>query len=208
MYKLINDYLKEDKLLAEALVATWTTNAQIPRVFKDTTEQLPPEATPIHKDPFKMGESDVIKRSVFITVAFPNHEYLMKYKEPTTKGVIVKEGLIKYFKCMPSEQHEFVSKQLKKHLAVMFFESLIDYDIFYELTKNGNIHIHGRMTFNKKLPDKEIKLSFHRIFKTPTKYIRTHVDIKDYNSDLWHDYHIKKEKGYQTTEHPHFTNIF
>lgn len=205
MIQLLKDYLKDDKILGEALIESRTINAQIPGVQNiiiknDTTDDV--------GQPFQVAPHNTLnKRVCFITVAFPNHEYFMRYKECTMKGVQIKEGYIKYFKCMPSEQYEYVLKQLKKHFEIMFFEALTEYDIFFEVTKNGNIHIHGRISFSKKILDKEIKLGFHRIFKTPTKFIRTHVDIKEYDHSKWNDYENKKVKGYQTTEYPHYKNI-
>lgn len=204
MLQIIKDYLKDDKLLGESLIESRTINGKIPgdNGFRDKKEL---EAV---GPSFQMGPHNLlIKRVCFITIAFPNHEYKMRYSECNTKGIQIKEGNVKYFKCMPSEQYEYVIRQLKQHFEIMFFETLIDYDLFFEVTKNGNIHIHGRISFSKKILDKELKLSFHRIFKTPTKYIRNHVDIKDYEHTKWNDYENKKEKGYQTTEYPHFKNI-
>ena len=211
MYKIYQELFKEDSTMLASL-ASRTNDAQDPSKLKnDITQNIIKnddlDCTDEITRSFQIGKDSPIKRVIFLTVAFPNHEYVMRYKECTTRGPVIRQGLIKYFKCMPSEQYEFVINILKKHFEVMFFESLLHYDIFFEVTKNGNIHFHGRISFNKKLQDKEVKLSFHRMFKTPTKFIRTHVDVKDYDHKLWNDYDNKKEKGYQTTDHPHFTNI-
>jgi len=205
MIEKLKEYLKEDQQVL-ALLESWTNNAQNPSTTKkDTQDDNNPQdgARSFQITPL----NTLVKRVIFLTVAFPNCEYFMKYKECSTNGPKTKQGLIKYFKCMPSEQYDYVFSKLYQNFECMFYETLIDYDIFFEVTKNGNIHIHGRISFSKKILDKEIKLSFHRIFRTPTKYIRTHVDVKDYDHTKWNDYENKIEKGYQTTEYPHFKNI-
>lgn len=137
----------------------------------------------------------------FITLCFPtNHKYKIKHLEYGTKCRIVFSE-IKFGDCTQDEQYKWMLWILSRHIS-----SLAEtYDIFFEQTKEGNIHLHGRI--NSNLSVKSIKSLLHRMFETPTKY-KPFCVIKEYEHSKWSDYQNKqKNKEYQKTEYNNFCNI-
>lgn len=137
----------------------------------------------------------------FITLCFPtNHRYKIKHLEYGTKCRIVFSD-IKFGDCTQDEQYKWMLWILSRHISTI----AETYDIFFEQTKEGNIHLHGRI--NSNLSVKNIKQLLHRMFETPTKYKPFCMIIK-YDHTKWHDYQNKKEfKEYQKTEYNNFSNI-
>lgn len=141
----------------------------------------------------------------FITLAFPiNHKFKIKHVELRAQGTSrIVFNDIKYGDCTQREQYEWLVYILRKHVHIIADK----YDLFFEQTQLGNIHIHGRLQYdNKKAPKKDVKAIFHRMFDVPTKYVHF-VDIKAYDKDKWSAYDQKTTKTYQTLEYDHFKNI-
>lgn len=141
----------------------------------------------------------------FVTVAFPtNHKFKIKHMELLAGGrsrIVFCE--IKYGDCTQEEQYRFILYKLDQQI-----QHIADYyDLFFEQTKEGNIHFHGRLGYDgKKKSMKDIKALLHRLFECPTQYNRF-IDIKVYEPKKWNDYDNKKEKNYQTLDYPHFKNV-
>lgn len=139
----------------------------------------------------------------FITIAFPtNNKYTIKHLELSTRPRIVFKP-IKYGDCTQQEQYTWLMHKLQKNI-----QHIADsYDIFFEQTKEGNLHMHGRLKYDeKKMTMKDLKSLIHRIFETSTHFSRF-VDIKVYEHTKWSDYDTKIKKDYQTLNYPHFKNI-
>lgn len=143
--------------------------------------------------------------SYFLTVAFPTkHYFKIKHVEIRSQGQQrIVFGPIKYGDCTQSEQHIWLLYILNKNIKLICDH----YDIFFEQTKEGNLHLHGRLGYtDKKISKKDVKSLIHRMFDCPTKY-KQFVDIKDYDDKRWNEYDQKKKKTYQTLDYPHFKNI-
>lgn len=165
---------------------------------------------PSHLDigtPAKL-EAEPVKQDIpaefnfFVTIAFPTNKlYKIKHSEYKANGDIkIVFSDIKYGDCTPSEQYKYIHWVLSKHIKSI----ASDYDIFFEVTKEGNIHFHGRL--KSHMSKRTLKIHLHRMFDTDSKY-KHFCDLKEYNDKLWNDYDTKKTKNYQTTEIPHFKNI-
>jgi len=143
--------------------------------------------------------------SYFITIAFPtNQKYNIKHLELHAHNrTRIVFSPIKYGDCTQDEQYKWLTHTLTKHIN----QVSDGYDLFFEQTKEGNLHIHGRLKFdNKRKTKKDVKALFHRMFETSTQY-KNFIDIKDYDHKRWTDYDHKTVKTYQTLEYPHFKNI-
>lgn len=139
--------------------------------------------------------------SYFITLAFPTREkFKIKHLELSAQRNRIVFSDIRYGECTQNEQYEWLMWILRKHIQLVADE----YDIFFEQTKEGNLHIHGRLRTEEKA--KNIKMYFHRMFEVPSRCNRF-VDIKVYDDSRWTDYDKKKSKDYQTLKYQHFKNI-
>lgn len=140
----------------------------------------------------------------FITIAFPTkHYYKIKHlKLSTSSRPVFLFDEIKYGECTVTEQYEWIMWILRRNIQFIAEQ----YDLFFEVTKDGNIHIHGRIKNTPKKTIKEIRTWAHRMFDTPQKYKRF-IDIKEYDDAKWSNYDKKTEKTYQTTNYEHFKNI-
>lgn len=142
----------------------------------------------------------------FITIAFPTkHEYKIKHLKLSTSSLsrpIFLFDKIKYGECTVTEQYEWIMWILRRNIQFIAEQ----YDIFFEVTKEGNIHLHGRIKNSPKKTIKEIRTWAHRMFDTPQKYKRF-IDIIEYNDAKWNNYDKKHVKTYQTTNYEHFKNI-
>lgn len=141
----------------------------------------------------------------FITLAFPtNHKFKIKHVELRAQNQTrIVFSPIKYGDCTQGEQYSWLMYILTKYIKMVSDE----YDLFFEQTKEGNLHIHGRLRYyDKKKTKKDVRALFHRMFECPTQY-KHFIDIKDYNPDKWTNYDIKETKTYQTLDYPHLKNI-
>lgn len=140
----------------------------------------------------------------FITLSFPtNQKFVIKHLEPHVHVSRIVFKPIKYGECTQDEQYHWILHILKKHINLI----CEIYDLFFEQTSSGNIHIHGRINFvGKKKPMKDISALCHRIFGVPLACY-AFTDVKVYEEAKWNDYHDKKVKTYQTLDYPHFKNI-
>lgn len=141
----------------------------------------------------------------FITVAFPlNCKFKIKHVELLAQGrsrIVFSD--IKYGDCTQEEQYRW----LMHCMTTTIYQICDYYDIFFEYTKSGNIHLHGRLGYEgKKKSMKDVRSLIHRMFGCSTQYIKF-VDIKKYDETKWNDYSVKYKKTYQSTLYPHFTNI-
>lgn len=146
-----------------------------------------------------------MKWNYFITIAFPqNHHYSIKHLVPNSRGNLTYSfDLIRYGDCLISEQYEWVTRLLNKYIRTICSKC----DIFFEQTKEGVLHLHGRLRVEltksrKPLASRTVKLMLHRLFDTPPKY-KHFVDIKPYDESKWSDYANKTTKTYQTLDYPH-----
>lgn len=141
----------------------------------------------------------------FITVAFPtNHKFKIKHVDllAQNRSRIVFSP-IRYGDCTQNEQYQFINWILNKHV----YQLCDKYHIFYEQTREGNIHFHGRLAYdNKKICQKDIRALLHRMFECPTHH-KPFVDIKVYDPEKWNNYNNKQTKTYQTVDLPEFKNI-
>lgn len=156
---------------------------------------------PANPPPFQ----NVKNWAYFITLCFPTrHEFKIKHLELKSQGNSrIVFSPIKYGDCTQQEQYEWVIFILRKHINIISD----NYDLFFEQTKEGNIHIHGRIGYDgKKKSQKDVRALFHRIFECPTKF-KPFCDIKEYDHSKWSSYDTKIVKTYQTLEYSHFKNI-
>lgn len=139
----------------------------------------------------------------FITIAFPtNQKYSVKHLQLSAGYNKIVFTPIKYGDLTHKEQYEWICWKLRKNIQLIASR----YDIFFEQTKIGNIHMHGRIYSEDKMYIKDVRAMIHRMFETDTKYVNF-VDIKPYDSTKWNDYQNKREhKQYQTLNYPNFTN--
>jgi len=143
----------------------------------------------------------------FITICFPTkHLFEIKHKVllPGNRSKYA-FNKIKYGDCTMDEQYEFIVRILDKHMVAI----APYYDIFFEQTAIGNLHIHGRIAFDTKPTCmKTLKIMFCQIFGLSfTEYPRF-VDIKKYDALKWNDYQQKEAgKAFQITTYPNYSNI-
>lgn len=144
----------------------------------------------------------------FITICFPTkHLFKIKHKKLMPHG---KESIlfsnIAYGDVSDLEQYNFIKWTFDKYIHHL----CVYYDIFFEVTSSGNVHCHGRISYNgnKKKTQKDIKTIIYQMFGlSQVKYPRF-VDVKPYDFSRWNDYDKKQDKkAYQVTEYPHYTNI-
>lgn len=142
------------------------------------------------------------KYSHFITLCFPTkHAFKIKHIEYTTGRPRIVFSDIKFGDCTQDEQYRWMLWILNRHVHTI----AETYDIFFEQTKEGNLHIHGRITSD--LPIKSIKSLLHRMFDCPTKY-KPFCVIKEYDHNKWSDYQNKqKNKEYQKTQYENFKSF-
>lgn len=140
----------------------------------------------------------------FITWCFPtNQKFTIKHLEPHAHISRIVFKPIKYGECTQDEQYHWIIHILNKHINLICDR----YDLFFEQTQAGNIHVHGRISFDgKKKTMKDIKALSHRIFGVPLG-CNAFCDVKVYESDKWNNYDKKVKKEYQTLEYEHFKNI-
>jgi len=148
---------------------------------------------------------EIYPADYFLTVAFPvNCRFKIKHLQLEAQGrskIVFSE--IKYGDCTQEEQYRWIM-----HCMTKSMRQISDYyDVFFEFTKTGNIHLHARLGYEgRKKSMKDIKTLIHRMFECSTQYTRF-VDIKKYDDTKWNDYAVKYKKTYQTTHYPHFNNI-
>lgn len=140
----------------------------------------------------------------FFTVAFPTRQqFNIKHVEIMAQGrakVVFKP--IRYEQCTQSEQYEWIMWILRRNINMI----CDNYDIFFEQTRDGNIHFHGRLHSYTKQSMKNIRALIHRMFGVDTKN-KYFFDIKEYDHAKWNDYESKNIKTYQTLNYPHFKNV-
>lgn len=167
------------------------------------------EPITLKEDPRDLIMHDVffnpLQFDYFITIAFPQKQkFNIKHLEIRAQNqeVYVFKP-IPYEECTQKEQYSFI----KHKLSIERLYNIADiYDLFFEVTKNGNIHIHGRLYSIAKKSIKDIKLYLHRLFEVKHQ-LRHFIDIKPYDHLKWNDYDKKNNKAYQTCTFPHLTNI-
>lgn len=159
---------------------------------------LPTPGSPRIKPPQELITQ---KWDYFITVAFPvRGMFKIKHIELTVTRPKIVFSDIRYGDCTQNEQYEWLMWILRRHI-----NQIADYyDIFFEQTKEGNLHFHGRLRTAQS--SKNVKSLLFRMFGVNTKC--THfVDIKEYDPQRWSDYDKKTTKSYQTLNYEHFKNI-
>lgn len=97
---------------------------------------------------------------------------------------------------MPSEQHRYL--RLLEHLFIAEAE---DYEIYFEYTRDVNLHLHSIVYFRGIA--KELRILTKRFFKISDKN-NVAVDVREvYDEDHLRSYLTEKEaKGYQTAPFP------
>lgn len=141
----------------------------------------------------------------FITIGFPQKQkFNIKHLEIRAQNqeVYVFKP-IPYEECSQKEQYSFIKHKLSEERMLNIADI---YDIFFEVTKNGNIHVHGRIYSIHKKSIKDIRLYIHRLFGVKHQ-CRHFVDIRVYDHAKWNNYDQKNNKAYQSCNLPHMTNL-
>lgn len=140
----------------------------------------------------------------FITIAFPTeHKFCMKVLKTKANGSssYVFEP-VKYGSATMKEQHAFIKWVLTRHIATWCDK----YNLFFELTEKGNLHLHGRLISTETC--KDLHKLICRAFDIDVRNKRF-TCIRVYDHCKWNDYENKtaQDKLCQRIDLPKFTNL-
>lgn len=140
----------------------------------------------------------------FITVAFPTeHKFNMKVLKTKANGTTsYLFEPTKFGSATMKEQHAFIKWTLTRHILTWCDK----YNLFFELTEKGNLHIHGRIISNETC--KDLHKLICRAFDMDVRN-RRFTCIRVYDHQRWNDYENKtaQHKLYQKLDLPNFTNL-